>query len=454
MPPQNPLEEKTENNQTIHAGAGSTLSNVSQSITTIINNHPWWFVGVITTCISTVILLIAILLTRPTPPHKPQVMDTDIRIAVAGFTTVGTNPNQVLGSSVAQSLATNIEQALDDLDFEFSYTVWGPDQVNSITGDESSSRAQQAHTIAEQVNATVVVYGVIDTTQSVWHVVPEFYLLGLSFTDATELDVTGEHQLGNSFDIPGFGDAGSQMRLTSELAERSKILAQLLIGLAFYATRDFERAYEEFAKLELADDWDESIGGQQLLYLLLGNTAGRNNNMDLAEEHYLKALDIDPEYSRAFAGLGNVYFSRALSTDDPNASLAETDLEMLEQSIHYYEQAQTAQHQPALSDIETKVHFGLGQAYYIYSHADENVMVAPAIPEFIAVIEAYNDGANPRLRELAAESYTRLGAIHNAGGDKESAVKFYQRAIELFEEIGNLERRDFIQEQLKNIQSS
>jgi len=167
--------------------------------------------------------------------------------------------------------------------------------------------------------------------------------------------------------------------------------------------------------------------------------------------YYRQSIEADANYSRAYAGLGNLYFLQSLVPVTDSDNLQALDPEMITQSIDAYLKARNASNQPALSDIETKVHFGLGQAYLMQSYADETVMVAPAIPEYEAVIEAYDDGANPRVKELAAEAYVRLGKIYAAGGETDYAIELYEKGIKLIEEVGDLQRRDEFKEDLQTI---
>ncbi|MCB0010241.1 MAG: hypothetical protein KDE34_00020 [Anaerolineales bacterium] len=381
---------------------------------------------------------------------KQDKMTAILRVAVAGFQVNGSNQNMELGNDIAQELAINIDRALNDLNLGFSHQVWGPDRIGQIQGSTREERALSAERIAEEYNAFIVVYGVIDTSTSSWWVTPEFLLTGLSFADA--LEVTGQHELGSPFPVAGYGDDASRLALSSLLASRVEPFAQLAIGIAFYKAGEFERAYEELVTIENESIWPDDIGGRQLLYLLLGNIAGRKDQLDQAEAWYRQALLEQPGYARAFVGLGNVYFVRALNSIPSDAEdFRDLDLSLIQQSIDYYQQAESARIQPEQSDISTKVHFGLGQAYLMQSYANEAVMVAPAIPEFEAVIEAYANGENPRVMELAAEAYIRLGTIYIAGGDKEYGAELYEKGINLFKQMGNLERSAFLESQLEGL---
>lgn len=449
-------EKEINLQQTVQA-SDSIVQGVSQDFNVTIFNQtysikPKWVIALVATAVGIILMAIwgsTSWISAKSAVRQPEKMKAILRVGVAGFAIDGAVENDTLGNDIAQELAINIDRILTQLNYEFSHEVWGPDRIGQIQGDTREKRAASAQEIAAQYNAAIVIYGAIDATSPTWFVTPEFYISGQSFIDA--LEVTGQYELGAPFVIPGNGDNASRIVLSSELAGRAQPLTELIVGLAFYATRNFERAFQEFKSLEESQTWPDDMGGKQVLYLLLGNTSLRQEDLETAELYYRQSIEADANYSRAYAGLGNLYFLQSLVPVTDSDNLQALDPEMITQSIDAYLKARNASNQPALSDIETKVHFGLGQAYLMQSYADETVMVAPAIPEYEAVIEAYDDGANPRVKELAAEAYVRLGKIYAAGGETDYAIELYEKGIKLIEEVGDLQRRDEFKEDLQTI---
>jgi tetratricopeptide (TPR) repeat protein len=186
--------------------------------------------------------------------------------------------------------------------------------------------------------------------------------------------------------------------------------------------------------------------------LLAGNAAGKNENFDLAQTYYEKSLSVVPEYARGYIGLAGVYYMYALEPFQATEKPSNIDLSWLEKSVNTYQLAFEAQLQPALSDIETKVHFGLGQCYLmqVYSGKTELNSFERALAEFALVIDEYGDGENPRVRELAGESHARVGLIYALSGQPQRAVEEYRNAVSLLE--SNPERRDLYQKALRNLQ--
>ena len=54
-----------------------------------------------------------------------------------------------------------------------------------------------------------------------------------------------------------------------------------------------------------------------------------------------------------------------------------------------------------------------------------------AIQEFEAVLADFDDGKNPRVREMAAESHARLGLIYALSESLEPAADHYEEAASL-----------------------
>jgi tetratricopeptide (TPR) repeat protein len=205
-----------------------------------------------------------------------------------------------------------------------------------------------------------------------------------------------------------------------------------------------------FEQLERDFDWSE-VGGEEVLYLLLGNAAGKNDALDTAERAYRRALAENPDYSRAYAGLGSTYYMRALEPVEASGNGADIDRELLNNSIDSFHQAAAATVRPALSDIPAKVHFGLGQAYLALHLQNESEPVARAVQEFDTVISEYDAGDNPRIRHLAAESHARLGLIYDLNGNRDAAIDEYEAAVSLLDDVPD--RRRLYEDRLRELRN-
>lgn len=376
-------------------------------------------------------------------------MSGDFRVAVAAFEVRGDRDDRPMGEELAEGVYLRMEQAFEELNPNFTIGLWGPDEVEPIRGATREARAVAAARLADEIGADVIVYGLVDATRPVWILTPEFYISDENLIDAQE--ITGQHEIGQPFEATGQGNVATRIAVSTKLGARAQLLSLLTVGLSYYAARDYGAAQAVFGQVEREYDWSE-MGGREVLYLLLGNAAGKNDNLDVAESAYQKALAENPDYSRAYGGLGSVYYIRALRPADETGNLAAIDVELINQSISSYERAAVASIKPALSDIDTKVHFGLGQGYLALHLQDANQPVAPAIREFTAVIDDYGDGENPRVVELAAEAHARLGLIYIMRGDVFGAIAEYEKAVELLSHVP--ERQRLYKERIRELQNN
>ncbi|RLC71946.1 MAG: hypothetical protein DRI81_17015 [Chloroflexi bacterium] len=325
-----------------------------------------------------------------------------------------------------------LEQTFNEIETGFKVEIWGPDQVDeTVKGQNHDEGARSAAQVAEKIGADVLIYGWVDTTDVIWQVTPEFYVSADNFYEAEE--VTGQHNLGAPFSVMGQGNIATRREVSGEFTSRTRALARITVGLAYYSVRDFKTALSFLQSAGEIQEWEDDEG-KEVLYLLVGNAAGRIGDLELARTYHQQALSLDPEYARAYVGLASVYYMSALKPYEETGSPMKTDLNLLSLAITTYKQAAQAAHQPPLSDIPVKVHFGLGQCYFMLVYSGNEELFAPAIVEFEAVIEAHADGANPRVLEMAAESYARLGLIYDLSGHSNWAIENYQKAASLLKD--------------------
>lgn len=369
-------------------------------------------------------------------PSHPTQMAGDFRIAVAGFAEVenGNLQKTDLGMKMGQDIYERLKQHFEPMDLDFVITVWGPDQVDRINGKDQGERATAAEQIAKDIGADIVVYGIVDTTRAMWQVTPEFYVAAKNFYEADEM--IGQYGLGDPFSVVGNGGTATRIALNDQLSHRVEVLARITVGLARYSFHHFDRALETFKSVERVEGLTDEPGVQRVLYLLIGNAAGKNDELDLAEQYYTRSQVIDPEYARPYAGLGSVRYIQAL--DAFSEGITVTARTKSEEAIKYYHEALDAPFKPPLADIESKAHFGLGRTYLLRSIMHQSDM-SEAAQELQWVIDDYERSLAERLRERAAAAHTSLGLIYRLSAEDELAIAEYKKAIELIENIPQLQ---------------
>jgi len=358
----------------------------------------------------------------------PDKMTGDFRVAVADFAVIGNSGQTDSGTELAQGVYQKLNESLSKINKDFTVTTWSPDKVGKVEGNASEERAKSAEKIAQKIGADVLVYGLIDMSQPVWKITPEFYVVSDNFYEAEE--ITGHYQIGKTFDLEGQDSITRRIALSKEYEIRAQVISRITIGLAYFSLRNYETALTMF---QSAQDISSSSDTQEekVLYLLAGNAAMKSSEFDTAISKLNKSLAIDSEYARPLITLGSVYYLQALQPFAKTGKPADIDLGLLSKSIEQYNRALISDHQPDLSDIPTKVHFGLGQCYLLQSYSGMDKSLNKAVDEFKIVIADYGNGKNPRVRELAAEAHARLGLINDLSGYSRDAAQEYQLAADL-----------------------
>jgi tetratricopeptide (TPR) repeat protein len=358
----------------------------------------------------------------------PEKMPGVFNVAIADFAIVGNSDNANDGAELAGVVYLKLNESLSEINKNFTVTVWAPDKVGKIKGDTQQQRAKSAEKIAKRIGTDVLVYGLIDMSEPVWKITPEFYIASDNFYEAEE--ITGQYQIGETFTLVGQGNTAKRIELSEKYDMRAQVISRITIGLAYFSFRDYQHALESFQSAENIPRWDESPG-KEVVYLLAGNAAMKAQDFDTSITELNKSLSIDSDYARPLITLGSVYYLQALVPFEKTKKPSDIDLEILDKAIEKYNQALQAKRQPALSDISSKVHFGLGQCYLLQTYAGKDVSLSIAVEEFQKVINDYADGKNPRLRELAAEAHARLGLIYDFSGYSRDAAQEYELAAEL-----------------------
>ncbi len=368
----------------------------------------------------------------------PATMTGDFRIAVASMAVEGGVGQDDQGSEFARGIFGRLQTELSELP---GITLWGPDWAGRVDGATPEDRATQAAQIAEKIDASVVVYGVVDTLNQVWRVTPEFYIKETDFSEAEEIG--GPHGM-TPVVLEGAG-AMDRTRVSRQFTERTLVLSQVFEGLFAYLERDYKKALSIFESVEASPGRE---AGGKVLYLLMGNTAGKLSlqeaatdslaapwHLEKARTSYNEALALDAEYARAYVGLGSVSYLQALDRYRSTGLPADADTALLTQAIRFYQRAGQAGNQPPLAHIPAKVQFGLGSSYLMRFRAGgEDAYREQAIDAFEAVVAAYEDG-DKRVRELAGEAHGRLALIADLSGERDEAITAYERAAALLNTV-------------------
>jgi len=308
------------------------------------------------------VLVVAGVLLRHRIWSRPPGVPSEKHIAVLPFTNIGSDPaNQAFCEGVIETLTSKLSQLE-----QFQKSFWVV----------PSSEARQARNPGEAhrvLGVTLVVTGSIQRLGS-------------------------EVRL-----IANLIDAGSRKQLASRTIDAGVSELAVLQDRVWERVADMlELQLQPEAKRTLAAGGTRTPGAyeyyeQGLGYMRRADLA----NTDRAIELFEKALEKDPLYALAYAGLGEAYSNKYQLTKDP----------------HLVELAsRSGQRAVELNDKLAPVHFTVGQIHYRTGHYPE------AIREFRRTLE---------IDPASVNAYLWLGRVYDDQGKPQEAENSYKTAVNL-----------------------
>ena len=368
----------------------------------------------------------------------PSKMTKDFNVAVAEFPVVDAEGNAVDstdGRNLAQFVTDRLSTAFNETDLEPE--IWGYELTGKISGADAEARKKDAASRAEQINADVLIYGVVQQQGNQWAFSPEFYVNYQGFQKNAP-EILGNNELGQALPVKvPFKRSDAATGGNPDLAARSKALGLLTIGLAYYSFDRYDNALTFFDQAIGVTDWLDSAG-KEVAYVLRGNARNRLDSqrldfsdIDLARQDYQKAWDITGQtYGRALLGLGSVAYVQALK-DPKNLALETIDRAKLAEAEAIFKQALALPNQPKEYHIEPKAYFNLGQVDQVLGGIlNEPGRLDQAAEDYKHVTQDYEAGDN-EIQEIASLSYARLGLLAVFQNDLEGAVNWYQKALDI-----------------------
>ena len=327
---------------------------------------------------------------------------------------------------------------LNDVFGEGNHELRPPSHTCPIVGHTQEERASSAANLAEEINADVIIYGVIDKTTGVDQFVFEFFINDQSFQDGAE--IAGPYALGGDLPLFAIDEIGGDPDHIYRV--RTKILNEIVLGLFYYSSDNFDLALEFFSEAEQDKRW-LNIDGKEIIYLLMGNTLVRQDSSQLSNESLATALKYyqtsfsinpsNPNFVRAKIGEASTLY--LMSFEDPkNITSENIDWIVLSESEEAYQEALLFENTLDSQNIDLKVSFGLGQIYFVhwlYGETDyKDEWLLKTNSEFEEVILSYEAG-NVTVANIAAHSYARVGRIKQLQGELQDAILNFEHASEI-----------------------
>jgi tetratricopeptide (TPR) repeat protein len=376
-------------------------------------------------------------------------------LAVADFGEIASN-GEIETSKTGQQISEwTVNYLQDTLGNDPNVEIW-PNQGGLFNrtqvGLVSPTEAQQ---VAEELEASLIFYGTIDPNDSPaqlelgFRILPQF---GYTFND-----IKGSYIPGAPIRIVDMDNPGPSVQ--TELEKQSSLVAWLAIGLTQVQLGQSEAALQAFEKAAETDPRSaiaQFFIGRENLFLSDRYPDQRAAYQLAAEEAFQKAIELDPDYARAFIGLGSVYINHAADLLD---SAYQSDQPVDTQALLWAEQAiQSYQHvldmNPADEQYGNPVTqvamMGLGSAYRlageIAAYQGDILAAQTAFKKSVESLEAARSffesavDSDPSLQRYLVQTYEHLGKAFQLQGyiyelelDYPSASTAYQQALVFFE---------------------
>lgn len=391
----------------------------------------------------------------PTPIPKP--MERGFNIAVARFA------YRFSDGSIGQ---TELADEISDQFFEALVEIDGinekrdKDDIGIIDNLTSEEREKQAAILAEEFNATILIYGIVWEDESFIYIEPRLHI-----RDHYTNDIDPDLSRAIFFRVAPIPRVGINPTNPppDELETQIQIIHYTIAGLEAYIKTDFNKSREQF---EEAIKIDPSVA---VLYVLAGNASLREEERDLEAsfKFFSQALAVEPDYPRALVGRGIALFEMvvtqssldpeyiALSSPDfdfdPASPLptqfdscTKKDLEIPEDPQTKIKLAmlcheQVIKWEVSSADVDVKATFELAQIQMWLSSSNKADYWNSADGNFEYVINSYLESETPRLeriRPYAGHSYAWRAEIILE--KQPFSVENVSRALSFFEEAVSL----------------
>jgi tetratricopeptide (TPR) repeat protein len=386
------------------------------------------------------------LVTGP-PPKQPLTGDLNVGVAqLAAADGTEESYARALSESVFRAVRDDV-QSLGRGGVEIDVQVGGPEQVGEVDGDSAADRLGAAQRLSRELDANVLLYGVVAASEDGVELRPEFAFAEplrhpedrQMLLDAVQVppNPSGSQSIGVIQEPGTAADVTARARVRARAVERARAFASFILGLSFYSDALQRQARGEAADGALRDamrrfrvaasaGWDARVS--HVLDLFIGNVALLQHEADVAARHYRRALSSEADFARAQLGLAEVRFHEA-SASCTAPRIAGTGLP---ESIRRY-RAVLASVDARPSVLRAKAEFGLGRAALCAGVATGDW--ATAERAFRDVTTAYDSG-HEEIRAQAAGAFGGLGLLAIVRDDRSperlrAAEGDLERALEL-----------------------
>lgn len=407
----------------------------------------WMVAGII----GGVVLVLAgiLLLLKPWEPRiEPMSPLGAFNLAVAQFPVVDTagRKRQSCVSDLASTwIYDAVRQPSSAPSAQTISDLRGPAEIGALSEEKVAA-------LSEEINATIIIYGVITATETSYTLQPAFHVRDTGSRFGYGSEVAGVNRLGEAveFVLPPDVDCdaitGQQLgTINRQLRDRLAALRFIVAGLGYYFEEEYAQAAYWFEQAGGLTEWPADAPGQEVVQLLQGaawlrapslaDPVLQMENLRKAEDAFHRAVLINPAYSRGYLGLGSVALERAKIYDQQGVNVIDIAPAQLVKASEAYTSAFAATDQPPSAYVKPKVALGIGSAHVLGLGAGlAGWSEAAAIAQLSSVTLTVESDAAPALAHVGALAYGYLGKLAALKADWQPMKRHCERMIQLLEQ--------------------
>ncbi|HEX9840601.1 MAG TPA: ATP-binding protein [Anaerolineales bacterium] len=423
---------------------------------------------IFTAVIASLLVLVGILgYSRLQPPK----MDRDYNVAVADIGEIEPDGRvrasaNGRGAMISQTITAALQNTFQD---DPNILIWNnsPElrlqrvRITTLESNSPEGLTQAAASLAKQLNADMIIYGIIDQRQQPPVLNLQMYLAP-KFEDALD-EIKGNFPLNSPIQIGS--DLDTEI-VQTEITRQANLLAKLVLAQSESKsgrTLEALEGYLEAAEFAPESDMLQFFIGRESLFVIEREAVPQNADeafVQQARAALENALLLNPQNARAYIGLGSLYLKPAKSLILEAADSEYTD-QSFQQIMQLLDQAEAAYRRVLQLEIdsveygvpvEDLARLGLGDvqvsrgiALQGYANAD------PGREEFQEAIQMFHQaeetvkatltvfqvsGLSRYLalnHQVLGSAYQYSGYLADWAGDSSAARQAYRQAIEQFD---------------------
>jgi tetratricopeptide (TPR) repeat protein len=392
-------------------------------------------------------------------PSSPPVMTGLYNVAVTRMGEInfegqvrssGEGDNTAFSREVTQALQSTLKNNSNILIWQDGLELKRQGvQIGALVSDTPEGQIQAAASLAQRLNADMVIYGVIDQRQQPPVLNIQMYLAPRLSDTLNE--VKGNFQLNTP--VPVTSDLQAEP-VKMEITRQAGLLATLALAQSESQLGHTVEALEYYlnaAQFEPDSDILQFFIGREYLFnldrpvLQVARQAFEQKALEALE----KSLQLNPQNTRASIGLGSLYLSQAKQLVEEATSKGFTD-QNFQQAIKLLDQAETAYGQVSQSKDDPSKYgvpvgdisrLGLGDVQLlrgiVLAGNDQTEPASEAFRQAVQILEATLPAfLAPGLNRYQAQNlqflgnaYQWSGNLSETTGDYPEAIEFYQQAV-------------------------